>query len=121
MQPPWPVLLTATAEADFQGIVRWTVERFGEAQARAYADTLVAALKDLAAGPAVVGAKTRDDIESGLFTLHVARGGRRGRHLLMFRTGRSQDRDVIEVLRILHDSMDVPRHVRGQPKARNEP
>jgi plasmid stabilization system protein ParE len=34
-QPPWPVRLTAAAEADFHSIVRWTAERFGEAQARA--------------------------------------------------------------------------------------
>lgn len=117
---PWPVRLTAAAEADFRGIVRWTFERFGEAQARAYADTLVGAITALAQGPAIRGAKARDDIDNGLFTLHVARGGRRGRHFLMFRIGHDGDRDVIEVLRILHDTMDAPRHAPKKPKTEGE-
>ena len=58
----WPVRLTAAAEADFEEILRWTVDQFGEAQARIYAGTVSAALNDLAAGPTVIGAKKRDDI-----------------------------------------------------------
>lgn len=108
---PWTVRLTAAAEADFEEILRWTVAEFGEAQARVYADTLSAALNDLTAGPTVAGAKKRDDILKGLFTLHVARMGRKGRHFVMFRVGRAPDRDVIEVLRLLHDAMDLQRHL----------
>ena len=107
----WTVRLTAAAEADFEEILRWTVDRFGEAQARIYADTISAVLNDLAAGPTVVGAKKRDDILKGLFTLHVAREGRKGRHFVMFRVGRAPDRDVIEVLRLLHHAMDLQRHL----------
>jgi toxin ParE1/3/4 len=107
----WPVRLTAAAEADFREILRWTTDRFGRAQARSYARTLSAAIEALAEGPSVVGARMRDDVSNGLFTLHVARGGRKGRHLVMFQVGRDRDRDVIEVLRVVHDSMDLPRHV----------
>mgnify|MGYP001207911760 CR=1 FL=1 len=107
----WPVRLTAAAEADFREILRWTLEQFGEAQARIYAETLSTALEALAAGPKVIGAKARDDIAKGLFTLHVARRGRKGRHFVMFRIGRNQDRKVIEILRLLHDAMDLPRHL----------
>lgn len=67
---PWPVRLTAAAETDFQNILRWTTEQFGEAQARVYAKTLSAALEELNAGPKVIGAKSRNDIGNGLFTLH---------------------------------------------------
>jgi toxin ParE1/3/4 len=42
-------------------------------------------------------------------TLHVARQGRKGRHLLVFRVSASER--VVEVLRILHDSMDLSRHL----------
>ncbi|MBI3371605.1 MAG: type II toxin-antitoxin system RelE/ParE family toxin [Betaproteobacteria bacterium] len=108
---PWTVRLTATAEADFEEVVRWTLAQFGAAQARIYADTLLAALNDLTAGPTVVGARKRDDILKGLFTLHVARKGRNGRHFVMFRVGRTPDRDVIEVLRLLHDATDLRRHL----------
>ena len=62
----WTVRLTAAAEADFEENLRWTVDQFGEAQARIYAGTISAALNDLAAGPTVVGAKKRDDILRGL-------------------------------------------------------
>ncbi len=107
----WTVRLTAAAEADFGEILRWTVDQFGEAQARIYAETISAALNDLAAGPAIVGARKRDDILKGIFTLHVARKGRKGRHFVMFRVGRAPNREVIEVLRLLHDAMDLQRHL----------
>lgn len=107
----WTVHLTAAAEADFEEILRWTVDQFGEAQARIYAETISAALKDLAAGPTVVGARKRDDILKGIFTLHVARNSRKGRHFVMFRVGRAPDDDVIKVLRLLHDAMDLQRHL----------
>lgn len=105
----WTVRLTAAAEADFREILFWTVDQFGEAQARTYAETISAALADLAAGPTVVGARERDDIGKGLSTLHVARKGRRGRHFVLFRTDIAGA--VIDVLRLLHDAMDLPRHV----------
>ena len=108
---PWTVRLTAAAEADFGEILRWTVSQFGERQARIYAATISAALNDLAADPEIVGAKKRDDILKGLFTLHVARKRRKGRHFIMFRLQHAADCDVIEVLRLLHDAMDLPRHL----------
>jgi len=107
----WAVRLTAAAESDFQDILHWTAGRFGEAQARIYAETLSAALQALTAGPTVLDAKLRDDIAKGVFTLHVARGGRRGRHFVVFRVGKDEGREVIEVLRVLHDAMDLPRHL----------
>ncbi len=107
----WTVHLTAAAEADFEEILRWTVNHFGDAQARIYAETLSAALNDLATGPSAIGVKKRDDILKGLFTLHVASKGRRGRHFIMFRVGNTPDRNVIEVLRLLHDAMDLQQHL----------
>jgi toxin ParE1/3/4 len=107
----WTVRLTAAAEGDFQHILRWTVAHFGEAQARTYAETLSAAIEALAAGPTTSGATQRHDITKGLLTLHVARQGRKGRHIVLFRVGLDQEREVIEVLRLLHDAMDLQRHL----------
>lgn len=110
----WPVRLTAAAETDFRGIVQWTAERFGQAQARAYAETLSMALAALAVGPTAIGVKPRDDIAKGLFSFHVTRAGRKGRHFVIFRIAGDQD-PAIEVLCLLHDSMDLPRHLpRGE-------
>lgn len=107
----WTVRLSAAAEVDFRQILRWTVENFGSAQARVYADTLSSALKALSAGPSVIGVKERPEIGSNIWTLHVARNGRKGRHFIMFRVTGAQDSKVIDVLRLLHDSMDLERHL----------
>jgi toxin ParE1/3/4 len=108
----WTIRLAASAEADMRGILRWTKDQFGEAQAQTYAQTLTAALAALAqTGLSTAGAKARDDIGKGLYTLHVARHGRKGRHFLLFRAGRDDKRaSTLDVLRILHDAMDLPRY-----------
>jgi toxin ParE1/3/4 len=106
----WTVRLTATAESDFQNIIAWTLKEFGDLQARNYADTLTAALVALSAGPTKVGARQQSELGKGLFTFYVARGGRNGRHFVLFRVkGQLQ----IEVLRLLHDAMDLKLHLPG--------
>jgi toxin ParE1/3/4 len=107
----WHVRLGATAQEDYQDILKWTVDQFGLDQARTYADTLTVALEDLCAGPDILGVKARDEIGPNLYTLHVARKGRKGRHFVMFQVGPKSKENVIDVLRILHDSMDLQRHL----------
>ena len=106
----WRIRLTMTAEADFRNILSWTSERFGERQAHVYADTLTEAIEALAEGPDLTGARERNDIGKGLRVLHVARGGRKGRHFVLYRANSQADPPTIDVLRLLHDSMDLPRH-----------
>jgi len=110
-----------SGEVDLQDILRWTIERFGEAQARVYAETLSRALEALASGPDVIGAKDRDDVAKGLFTLHVARHGRRRRHFVIFRIGHELGRQVIEVLRLLHDARELPHHLPPMVSVRSLP
>jgi toxin ParE1/3/4 len=107
----WRIRLAAAAEADFENILLWTEEKFGAKQARIYAKTLALALETLTAGPNATRAPRRDDIGKGVHTLHVARRGRKGHHFVAFRIGRDEHGDVIDVLRLLHDAMDLPRHV----------
>ena len=114
LSPPrsWSVRLTAAAETDFKHIVRWSARQFGNAQARTYGKTLSLALEALATGgPDIAGVRRRDDIAKGLMSLHVARGRRQGRHFVIFRVRRDGELGVIEVLRLLHDAMDLSRHV----------
>jgi toxin ParE1/3/4 len=84
------------------------MDAFGSRQARAYQEVLIEALVELAGGPDVSGSIARDDIRPGLRSLHVTRGRRRGRHFVVYRVAQP---NVIEVLRILHDAMDLARHV----------
>ena len=104
------IRLASAAEDDFRNILRWTAVRFGEAQARVYADTLTGAIETLAAGPRIARAMERNDIAEGLMALHVARKRRRGRYLVLYRIGSPEVPPTIDVLRLLHDSMDLARH-----------
>ncbi|HMM91218.1 type II toxin-antitoxin system RelE/ParE family toxin [Bradyrhizobium sp.] len=108
----WRVRLGAAAELDFANILKWTAENFGTRKTRIYRDTLVRAIGELADGPDAAGSKARDDIMAGLRTLHIARRGRRGSHFLMYRAAPNS---TIEIVRILHDRMDLQRHVRPAP------
>ncbi len=104
----WRVRLGAAAEVDFANILKWTTENFGPRQARVYRNTLVQAIGELAHSPEVAGSKARNEIAPGLRTLHIARRGRRGSHFLMYRVA---PESTIEIVRILHDRMDLQRHI----------
>jgi toxin ParE1/3/4 len=108
----WRVRLGAAAELDFANIVKWTTENFGARQSRVYQKTLVQAIGELAEGPNVAGSKARDEIMPGLRTVHVARHGRRGRHFLIYRVAA---KTTIEIVRILHDRMELQRHLPSAP------
>lgn len=110
----WTVRLSAAADADFRQILRWTVDNFGPVQAKAYAATLSSALKALCDGPSILGVKERPEIGASIWTLHVARNGRKGRHFILFRVADAEDGKAIDVLRFLHDRMDLDRHLPPQ-------
>ena len=107
MRPVWTVRLGRQAEQDYIEILQWTTKTFGEGQASTCAETIARATEALEEGPDVLGARARDDIQPGIRTLHVARLARAGRHFVVFRVAGSN----IDVLRLLHDSMDLPRHL----------
>ncbi|MBW7974074.1 type II toxin-antitoxin system RelE/ParE family toxin [Bradyrhizobium sp. BR 10289] len=113
----WRVRLGAVAEVDFANILKWTAENFGARQSRIYRDTLVQAIGELTDGPDVLGSTARDEIMAGLRTLHVARRGHRGSHFLMYRAAPDS---TIEIVRILHDRMDLQRHVPRTPDESSE-
>jgi len=104
----WRVRLGVQAERDLLSILHWTAENFGARQATNYRTTIMQAAHELAVGPDIRGARKRNEIAKGLYALHVARHGRRGRHLLLYRAVGVR---MIEIARILHDSMDLPRHL----------
>ena len=108
MSRPWRIRLSDQAERDLIAISRWTAENFGHSQAEQYVETILQAIDDLIAGPETLGTKARDELAPGIRTLHTARHGRKARHFVVFRVA---DDQVLEVLRLLHDSMDLARHL----------
>jgi antitoxin ParD1/3/4 len=69
-------------------------------------------LANLPKVPMLRGSKALDEIMPGLRTVHVARHGRRGSHFLMYRVA---PKTTIEIVRILHDRMDLQRHLPFAP------
>ena len=104
----WRVRLSEAADRDFAAILQWTLVEFGRRQASVYRRTLIAALTDLSNDPYLPDSHPRDEIHVGLRSLHVARKGRRGRHFVLYRI---VDDVTIDIVRILHDAMDLGRHV----------
>ncbi|WP_234729405.1 type II toxin-antitoxin system RelE/ParE family toxin [Acidocella facilis] len=104
----WRARLSEKAEQDLIDITRWTARKFGARQAVTYRGIILSALMELRLGPAVPGSKKRDEIGLGLHTLSVARRGRRGSHFLLYRPREGR---IIEIVRILHMSMEIERHL----------
>jgi toxin ParE1/3/4 len=116
-EPSWRIRLSGPAQADIREIYRWTVGRFGVSQADAYLSLIDVALEALREGPQILGVRTRPEIAPGTYTLHIGRNRRRGRHLILFRIGERGGRPLIAVGRILHDSMDLIRHLSADDNA----
>lgn len=105
----WTIRLTDRAALDVEDILDWTFVQFGPLLLDSYTGVINDALEALSEGPQLIDMRSRSELGDGVAILHVARQGRKGRHLLVFRV---HDREcVIEVLRFLHDSMDLVRHL----------
>ena len=109
----WSVRLSEAAERDVRDIAVWTHYTFGAAQAERYVDALSLTLDRLLHGPRVPGVRQHAEIDADLFSLRVRIKRRRGPHLIFFRVNQRE----IVVLRILHDAMDLDRHVAGEDDA----
>jgi len=111
------LLVTGPARRDLAAIATWTVQEFGEAAALRYKALIRQALLDIEADPERPGSRERPDIMiEGARTYHISLSRARvtgvrvkkPRHFLLYR--RRSD-GLIEVARILHDTLDLTRHL----------
>jgi toxin ParE1/3/4 len=105
----WTVRLADRAAQDVEDILDWTLEQFGPLQLESYTDVINDALEVLNAGLQLIDVRWHPELGDDVATLHVARHGRKGRHQLVFRV--DETARLIEILRVLHDSMDLQRHL----------
>jgi toxin ParE1/3/4 len=106
---------TLKALQDISSIQAWTQERFGEITSLRYDELLENALADLLAEPARLGVAHHPELPKGVFAYHLRfsriktkRGAiEKPHHFILFRANDS----VLTVLRVLHDSMDLPTHL----------
>ena len=110
--------LSPEAEHDIEAILTWTHGQFGEQVRLRYEELLVRAILDLAADPVGPGSLARPELAPGARTYHlrysrdhVSRSVgriRKPRHFLLYRVA---DDGCLEIGRVLHDSMDLARHL----------
>ncbi|WP_341520930.1 type II toxin-antitoxin system RelE/ParE family toxin [Pseudomonas sp. G.S.17] len=108
--------ISNAARTDIVDILRASQAQFGDAARHRYQILILTALQEIAALPQRIGTAGRDDIAPGLRSYHLthsrqnARQSRsyvkKPRHIVFYRV----DDDVIDVVRLLHDAMDVQLH-----------
>ncbi len=91
-----PFALTQKAKADLRGIAIYTEQRWGKSQRNMYIKQLDDAFWLLAKNPEA--GKSCDDIRAGY------RKFPQGSHVIFYRNGTDC---LVEIVRILHESMDV--------------
>ena len=111
-------ILAPAAERDIEQILAWSHEQFGELARLRYEELLVCAIQDVVADPERAGSHHRPEITSAARTYHLRNSrehvsraeGRvlRPRHFLLYRT---LPDGQVEIGRVLHESMDLERHL----------
>ncbi len=110
--------LTYAAQADIVSILAWSHDRFGEEARKRYEALIATAIREAATYRDEVGRTMRPELGDGVFSWHLAQsrtrspGGKvhRPRHVLIWRI----DGDVMVVGRVLHDAMELRRHIAPQ-------
>lgn len=93
------------ARRDITDILKRTRDRWGEAQALEYRDLIRDALKAIAADPSC--GKVRG-VRPGILSHHIKQPGRNARHIVFYRMATT---GAVEIVRLLHDSMDFDQHL----------
>jgi toxin ParE1/3/4 len=112
------VHLSLHAEEDLIEIFAWSLDRFGESAFRRYLHLLTVALNDLGENPERTGSIARPEYGANQRTYHLrfsrnkARTSEgivlRPRHLAVYKVLNEHE---VEVMRFLHDSMELERHL----------
>ena len=107
--------ISHVAASDIVDILTWSQEQFGEQARRHYEKLIATGIRDIAADPTRPGSDERPELGKGVRSWHLrgsrkhTTGGlvRRPRHLLIYRV----EDDILLIGRILHDAMELHRHV----------
>lgn len=130
--------LSTSAQEDIVEILSWSHREFGQSAAHRYESLIAAALHDIASAPDGVGSTARPERGQGIHVWHLALSRthvppgvlpvRRPRHFIVFRPATplhpqdsshgpngseafSTTETVVEVVRILHDALELSDHL----------
>lgn len=87
------------ANADLEDITDYTAHTWGAEQAKTYIRAIRAKIHEIANGDAIT--QSLDVMNPNLFKARV------NRHLIIY----EETAEMVSILRILHESMDIPRHI----------
>ena len=106
------------ARADMVDILRLSQTQFGDQARQRYQALILAALQALADTPYPIGSHDREELAPGLRSYHLVYSRQQAkqphgtvnnpRHIVFYRVAND---DVIEVVRLLHDAMEVQLHL----------
>jgi toxin ParE1/3/4 len=103
------LFLSDIAKADVREILRDTRVKFGPLQVPKYRALLSEARKRIRENPNL--GHHREGLPDDWRLFHISQRGRPARHFFLYVLNRAAAR--VDVLRVLHDAMDVPRHWPG--------
>jgi toxin ParE1/3/4 len=93
--------LSEYADRDLAEILRYTIKNWGVKQGTNYLKLLTEATNQIVKNPSLPGSKSRSDLAEGCRVFQV------GKHIIFYRSRGN----LIEIARILHQSMDFPQHL----------
>ncbi|WP_416235356.1 type II toxin-antitoxin system RelE/ParE family toxin [Nitrospirillum sp. BR 11164] len=112
------VRIAAAAQADLRAILAHSHQAFGKEALRRYQALLLQAIRDLRVDPCRLGSV--DWPQESIRTYHLRHSRKRARvfgqavleprHLFVYEL---VEPDTVNILRVLHDAMDVERHIPG--------
>lgn len=123
-------VISPSAQRDIHAILAWTHDRFGLQSRLRYEALLARAIQDVTDDPQRAGSQNRQEIAPAARTYHLwhsrervepaADRVHRPRHFLLYRTC---DDGRVEIGRVLHDRMDLVRHLPDdyEPPSAGEP
>jgi len=92
-------VLTKKAVADLTGIWKYTIDMWGEKQAEKYYSNIINTFQQLADNPSI--GRDYSFIADNLFGFRIER------HIIFYRIALNKSNTTIEVVRILHERMDL--------------
>ncbi len=108
------LIQTEDAILDIEEALLWSATHFGKSAARRYARLIATAISEIATDPNLAGSRAAPDLQEGMRLYHLTHSRKRApidgvivkrpRHFIAYR---SLDPTTIEIVRILHDSMDI--------------
>ena len=96
------IYFTTKALEDLVSIWDYTVSTWSERQAEVYYDKLMGSCEKIALNPKIIGRRYKQ-IAEGLFGFKV------DKHVIFYRI---VSNDNVEIIRILHENMDLPDRLR---------